>query len=171
MATKKKSKVVAKSAPKKAAKPAKKAKAAVKAAPKAAPKKAVAKPAKKVAEKVAKPVVQKFVPVPPKKPVLIVPKNTGSRQYTQAEFLDSVMGYCGFRRRSEAREFYGSFANMLAAALKSGYKVVLPGLGKLQVRRTKARKGRNPLTGQEISIPAKKKVAFTALKALKESVL
>lgn len=60
---------------------------------------------------------------------------------------------------------------MLQAALKSGFKVMLPGLGKLQVRRTKARKGINPATREPIMIPRKRKVAFTATKALKQAVL
>lgn len=48
---------------------------------------------------------------------------------------------------------------------------VLPGLGKLVVVQRKARKGRNPLTGQEIKIPAKKVVKFRIAKACKDAVL
>jgi DNA-binding protein HU-beta len=44
-------------------------------------------------------------------------------------------------------------------------------LGKLYVRETKARQGRNPATGEVISIPKRKRVKFTAAKALKERVL
>jgi DNA-binding protein HU-beta len=60
---------------------------------------------------------------------------------------------------------------MVQAALKSGYKLVLPGLGKMQVAKSKARMGRNPMTGEAIKIPARKKVRFTANKALKDAVL
>ena len=108
---------------------------------------------------------------PPKKPTLVTPKNTESKQYTQVEFYDCIQGYCGFSRRKEAKEFYNGFQEMIQSALKSGYKVLLPGLGKLQVRKTKARKGINPATREPISIPAKRKVAFTALKALRTAVL
>jgi len=175
-----------------AKKPAKKA---PKAAKKAAPKKVVAKSAKKVAKpskpvkavkaakpvkakaakKVAAPVVKaapkSAAPLPPKKPSLVTPKNTGSKQYTQNELYECIKGYCGFETKREAAEFYTGFQEMLRVALKSGYKVVLPGLGKMQVKKTKARMGRNPTTQQPIMIPAKRKVAFTALKALKEAVL
>lgn len=157
---KKKAKVV-----KKAAKPAKKI---VK-----APKKA-AKPAKKAAPKAAKaaPAEKKApVPVPPKKLSLTAPKNSGSKQYTQSELYENIKGSCGFHTRTEAKLFYGGFVDLIQAALKGGYKVVLPGLGKIQVRKTKARNGINPATREPIKIPAKRKVAFTALKALKEAVL
>jgi DNA-binding protein HU-beta len=133
--------------------------------------KKIAKPVKKVAKVQAKPEPKKNIPVPPKKPVLITPRNGESKQYTQSEFFECVKGYCGFNTRSEAKNFYGSFASMLQSALKSGFKLVLPGLGKMQVKRTKPRIGRNPATGEAIQIPAKKKVAFTPLKVLKTSVL
>lgn len=154
-------KPVAKKAVKKPAKPAMKA----------------AKPAKKVAAKavVAKTKIvaapKAVGPVPPKKPVLVTPKNTSSKQYSQSELYDCIQGYCGFAKRKEAKEFYLGFQSMIQGALKSGYKVVLPGLGKMQVRKTKARKGINPATREPINIPAKRKVSFTALKALKEAVL
>ena len=158
-------KAVKKPAAKKAVKkPAKPAKPAKKAAAKPAMKAVVAKTKIVAAPKV-------MGPVPPKKPVLVTPKNTTSKQYSQSELYDCIQGYCGFAKRKEAKEFYLGFQTMIQSALKSGYKVVLPGLGKMQVRKTKARKGINPATREPISIPAKRKVAFTALKALKEAVL
>ncbi len=131
-------------------------------------KKSTAKKAAPAAKKVE---AKKAAPVPPKKPVLVKPKNSATNQYTQSELFDCIQNYCGFGSRKEAKEFYENFAGMLHASLKGGYKIPLPGLGKLQVRRTKARMGINPATREPIKIPAKKKVAFTANKALKEAVL
>ena len=54
--------------------------------------------------------------------------------------------------------------------LKNGGEVTLPGLGKLSVKTTTARKGRNPATGDEIDIPAKNVPKFSAAKALKDAV-
>ncbi|MBP9838801.1 MAG: HU family DNA-binding protein [Proteobacteria bacterium] len=160
-------KPVAKAKVAKAAKSSKSAKVTKKPAAKKA--KPVAK-AKVVAAKVEK-VKAKVGPVPPKKPNLVVPKNTSTKQFTQSEFFDSVQSYCGFNKRKEAKEFYDQFSGMIQNSLKSGYKLVLPGLGKMQVRKTKARKGINPATREVIQIPAKRKVAFTPLKALKTAVL
>ena len=47
----------------------------------------------------------------------------------------------------------------------------LPGIGKLVLVNRKARMGRNPATGQPISIPAKKVVKFRVAKACKDAVL
>jgi DNA-binding protein HU-beta len=55
--------------------------------------------------------------------------------------------------------------------LKKGKRIRIKGLGILQVKKTSARTGRNPATGETIQIPAKKKVAFRVAKELKETVL
>jgi DNA-binding protein HU-beta len=55
--------------------------------------------------------------------------------------------------------------------IKRGAKVRVPGLGILMVKKTTARMGRNPATGETIKIPAKKKVAFRVSKDLKTAVL
>lgn len=54
--------------------------------------------------------------------------------------------------------------------LAKGGEVTLPGIGKLTVKTSAARKGRNPSTGAEIDIPAKTKPHFSAAKALKDAV-
>ena len=105
------------------------------------------------------------------KPVLVTPKNTKTLQYNQSELLDCMTQFCGFEKRKVTKEYYDNFSAMITTALKSGYKLMLPGLGKLQVRKTKARMGINPKTQEPIKISAKKKVAFTPTKVLKEAVL
>ena len=60
-------------------------------------------------------------------------------------------------------------AALAAKQAKVGFK--FPGLGKLVVVNRKARMGRNPATGQEIKIPAKKVVKFRVAKAAKEAIL
>ena len=55
-------------------------------------------------------------------------------------------------------------------ALKAGDKVQLIGFGTFEVKAVAEREGRNPATGEAIKIPASKKPAFTASKALKDSV-
>jgi DNA-binding protein HU-beta len=61
-------------------------------------------------------------------------------------------------------------ADVIAAELFEGGEVALPGLGKLGVKERGARTGRNPTTGEEIAIPAKRVPAFSAAKALKDAV-
>jgi len=52
---------------------------------------------------------------------------------------------------------------------KDGFTI--PGLGKLVLVKRNARKGRNPATGEEIKIPAKKVVKFRVAKAAKDAIL
>jgi DNA-binding protein HU-beta len=109
---------------------------------------------------------------PPKtvaKGKLVKPKN--GVQYNQSEFFECVQQMCGFDNKRIARDVYSSFAGMIQSALKKGYRVPLPGIGKIQVRQSKARTGRNPATGEIIQISAKKRVRLTASKAFKEAVL
>ena len=56
----------------------------------------------------------------------------------------------------------------ITGALQGGEKVSLTGFGIFNVKDTKARKGRNPRTGEAVDIPAKKKITFKPSKALKE---
>lgn len=46
----------------------------------------------------------------------------------------------------------------------------IPGVGKLTVENAPARTARNPSTGAQINVPAKKKVKFTASKTIKDSL-
>ncbi len=138
----------------------------------AAKKKTTAK--KKTAKTKAAPkkVAQKPTgPVPPAKPILVTPKNKNTKQYTQSELYESITGSLGFTSKKDAKEFYEAFSGMIQGALKKGYRIPLPGLGKIQVKKRKARMGRNPMTQEPIRIPAKKAVKFTANKALKDAVL
>ena len=54
---------------------------------------------------------------------------------------------------------------------KSSGEFTVPGLGKLVKKNRKARMGRNPATGEEISIPAKTVLKFRVSKAAKDSIL
>ena len=58
----------------------------------------------------------------------------------------------------------------ITKALKKGDAVTLVGFGTFKVTKRKARKGRNPQTGEEIKIKASKAPKFTAGKALKDAV-
>ena len=58
----------------------------------------------------------------------------------------------------------------IAGALKNGDKVQLIGFGTFEVKDVAAREGRNPKTGETITIEASKKASFSASKALKDSV-
>ena len=63
-----------------------------------------------------------------------------------------------------------SGSGIIATELDAGRKVQIPGFGTFSTKKRSARKGRNPATGEEIRIPAKKYPAFKAGKGLKDRV-
>jgi DNA-binding protein HU-beta len=143
-----------------AAKAKAKKKAPAKAAKKAPAKKASAKkaPAKKAAasSKPAKPA--KFVSVATGDVVTLKQLATDLSQLHQLP-----------KKQSEA--VLTDLIAQITKHIKRGAKVRVPGFGILMVKRTSARMGRNPATGETIKIPAKKKVAFRVSKDLKAAVL
>jgi DNA-binding protein HU-beta len=58
----------------------------------------------------------------------------------------------------------------VTGALKKGEKVTFSRFGSFEVKERKARKGRNPKTGEEVPIPAKKRVKFNPSKSLKNAL-
>lgn len=68
------------------------------------------------------------------------------------------------------KELIAAFIDAIEEYVASGKKVRIDKLGILQVKDRAARKGRNPQTGEEIKIPASKKVSFRVASSLKERV-
>ncbi|MGI6176420.1 MAG: HU family DNA-binding protein [Christensenellales bacterium] len=72
--------------------------------------------------------------------------------------------------KKDAEKMVNCFVSVVGDTLAKGEKVQLVGFGTFEVRQRAARKGLNPLTKQEIDIPASKAPAFKAGKALKDKV-
>ena len=72
--------------------------------------------------------------------------------------------------KKEAQEAVDCVLSSITNSLKKGDTVTLVGFGTFKVMKRKARKGRNPQTGEEIKIKASKAPKFTPGKALKEAV-
>lgn len=88
---------------------------------------------------------------------------------TTAELLDAVAKDGSFTKSSTAATMK-SLVNCMAKELQAGGEVVLQGLGKFTVKNVPARTARNPITGDPVNVPAKRKVVFKAHKALKDAV-
>lgn len=87
----------------------------------------------------------------------------------KAELVSKVAEKAGITKKDAEKAVNGVFES-IEEALSSGEKVQLVGFGTFEVRDRAARTGRNPRTGEEISIPATRVPAFKAGKALKEAV-
>ena len=81
---------------------------------------------------------------------------------TKAEFIAKYAEKTGMNKKDAAKAL-NAFFEVTSEALNAGDKVVFPGLFKAEVKERAARKGRNPITGAEVDIPAKKtlKVKFS----------
>ena len=79
---------------------------------------------------------------------------------------DSVEGIT----RKQAVAAFEAIFDAMTEALKAGDTVKVPGFGSFAVSQRDARKGRNPATGEAITIKASKSVRFKVGKELKESV-
>ena len=88
---------------------------------------------------------------------------------TKEEFV-AKLAQAGKVTKTQADEIFSTFVEMLAASLKKGDRVALPGLGVFSVVQKKARTGRNPSTGAAIKIPARKAVKFSTSSALKQDL-
>lgn len=69
-----------------------------------------------------------------------------------------------------AKDSVHSFINAVRDSLKSGEKVVITGFGTFSVRNRVSRLGRNPKTGEKITISARKAPCFTPGKTLKKAI-
>ncbi len=68
------------------------------------------------------------------------------------------------------KEVITNFLETVEKSVSGGHKVRIDRVGILTVKDRAARKGRNPQTGEEIKIPASKKISFRVAKSLKEKV-
>jgi nucleoid DNA-binding protein len=69
-----------------------------------------------------------------------------------------------------SRDSVQTTLNTIRDSLKRGEKVVLTGFGTFSVRSRQQRVGRNPKTGQAITLAARKAPGFTAGKTLKKAI-
>ena len=72
--------------------------------------------------------------------------------------------------RAQANEVITAFTDQISAAMARGETVSLTGFGSFNVRQRQARTGRNPQTGETISIPAHRTVGFRAGKSLRDAL-
>ena len=87
----------------------------------------------------------------------------------KAELIANVANLASLSKK-DAEKAVNAFIDSVESALKKDDKVQLVGFGTFEVRKRAERKGRNPQTKAEITIPASKVPAFKVGKALKDAV-
>tara|TARA_X000000368_G_scaffold394149_1_gene360454 strand:- start:1644 stop:1940 length:297 start_codon:yes stop_codon:yes gene_type:complete len=88
---------------------------------------------------------------------------------TKAEIADTLYEELGLNKR-EAKEFVEIFFNEISETLISGLDVKISGFGNFILRDKKERPGRNPKTGEDVTISPRRVVTFRAGQKLKSRV-
>jgi len=88
---------------------------------------------------------------------------------TKADLADLLFEQVGLNKR-EAKDMVEAFFEEVRTALETGDSVKLSGFGNFELRKKSERPGRNPKTGEEIPITARRVVTFHASQKLKSRV-
>ena len=88
---------------------------------------------------------------------------------TKGDLINAVAKAAKLNKRAAGDTVDATFDN-LARAIKKDKRFQVPGFGTFSVRSRKARKGRNPQTGAEITIKASRTVGFKPAPALKKGL-
>lgn len=88
---------------------------------------------------------------------------------TKGEFVEKVAAESGLNRK-DAGAAVDAVLSSIENALKSGDEVSFTGFGKFHVAERGAREGRNPRTGESMTIAASKVPRFTAGSGLKKAI-
>lgn len=88
---------------------------------------------------------------------------------TKADFAEKLFDEIGLNKR-EAKEMVELFFEEIKTSLEHGEQVKISGFGKFELRDKNSRPGRNPKTGEEIPISARRVVTFRTGQKLKTRV-
>jgi|TARA_B100002049_G_scaffold194338_1_gene151661 integration host factor subunit alpha len=88
---------------------------------------------------------------------------------TKSDIVEDLNNEIGLNKR-EAKELVDLLFNDIKNLLSEGHEVKLSGFGNFQLRDKSPRPGRNPRTGEDVEISARRVVTFKSGQKLKESV-
>jgi integration host factor subunit alpha len=88
---------------------------------------------------------------------------------TKSDIVENLNNEIGLNKR-EAKELVDMLFNDIKSLLSEGHEVKLSGFGNFQLRDKSSRPGRNPRTGEDVEISARRVVTFKPGQKLKDSV-
>jgi integration host factor subunit alpha len=91
------------------------------------------------------------------------------RFMTKADIIEIIYEKIGFSRK-ESAEIVDLVFDLLKETLEVGDKVKISGFGNFVVRQKRSRKGRNPQTGEEIQITARRVLTFKPSQVLRKAL-
>ena len=88
---------------------------------------------------------------------------------TKADLINSIYNQCGFSK-NKSKVLTETTLETIKSTLQSGEDVLISGFGKFIVKEKKERRGRNPYTGDDLTLEARKIITFRCSSALREKV-
>ena len=88
---------------------------------------------------------------------------------TKAGIIERVTIQCGCTRK-EAIEYVETIFSIMKHTLESGEEIKISGFGKFEVKQKNARRGRNPQTGESITIDPRKVLSFKPSPLLRKTI-
>ena len=96
--------------------------------------------------------------------------NAGGKAMTKSGLIEKVAERTPHISKKDTEIVVNTIFDSMAKALRDGQRIEIRGFGSFQVKVREAREGRNPKTGEEVKIPAKRTPFFKVGKELKEMV-
>lgn len=91
------------------------------------------------------------------------------KKVNKQEFIERIAENAKISK-TDASLVLNSITNVIEEAMLNDEDIVIPGFGAFKVQHVKSKMGRNIHTGESVVIPEKKKIKFTAGKALQEKM-
>jgi integration host factor subunit alpha len=88
---------------------------------------------------------------------------------TKADLVETIYEKIGFSRK-ESAEIVDLVFDLMKETLENGEKIKISGFGNFMVRQKRSRKGRNPQTGTEIQITARRVLTFKPSQVLRKAL-
>ncbi len=88
---------------------------------------------------------------------------------TKADIVETIYEKIGFSRK-ESAEIVDLVFDLIKDTLENGEKIKISGFGNFIIREKRSRKGRNPQTGEEIQISARRVLTFKPSQVLRKAL-
>ena len=88
---------------------------------------------------------------------------------TKADIIEAIQKKTGYSRK-QSSEITEVLLEIIKQTLESGEDVMISGFGKFKVKNKKERKGRNPVTNEDLMLPPRRVVAFKCSNKLKTQI-
>jgi integration host factor subunit alpha len=93
----------------------------------------------------------------------------GGKDMTKADLVETIYEKIGFSRK-ESAEIVDLVFDLMKETLENGEKIKISGFGNFVIRQKRSRKGRNPQTGKEIQISARRVLTFKPSQVLRKAL-